>query len=110
MTSYWITSDNINPEVPGTYIVVYSTTDTSGNSSSIEVEIVVVDPLSIMETNIENVFLFPNPAENMVIINNVYSNANISIYDVLGKQQVLNRINNFENNSILISTSKKLVS
>ena len=105
MTSYWITSDNINPEVPGTYIVVYSTADTSGNSSSIEVEIVVVDPLSIVETNIENVFLFPNPAENIVIINNIYSNANISIYDILGKQHELNTINNFENNTISINTS-----
>ena len=105
MTSYWITSDNINPEVPGTYIVVYSTADTSGNSSSIEVEIVVVDPLSIVETNIENVFLFPNPAENILIINNIYSNANISIYDILGKQHELNTINNFENNTISINTS-----
>ena len=65
----------------------------------------MVDPLSIVETNIENVFLFPNPAENIVIINNIYSNANISIYDILGKQHELNTINNFENNTISINTS-----
>ena len=52
-----------------------------------------------------NIFLFPNPAENIVSINNIYSDTDISLYDILGKQYELNRINNFENNSILISTS-----
>ena len=104
-TSYWITSDNINSEVPGSYIVVYTTTDTSGNSSSIEVEIIVVDQLSVLESNIENVYLYPNPAENIVTINNIYLNANILVYDILGKHYTLNRINSFENNSISMNTS-----
>ena len=41
----------------------------------------------------------------MVSIHNIYSDSNISIYDILGKHYELNRINNFENNSISLNTS-----
>ena len=47
----------------------------------------------------------PNPAENIVSINNIYSETNIFIYDILGKQYELNRINNFENNTLSLNTS-----
>ena len=47
----------------------------------------------------------PNPAENIVSINNIYSETNIFIYDMLGKQYELNRINNFENNTLSLNTS-----
>ena len=41
-----------------------------------------------------------------LVINNIYSDFNISAYDILGKHYTLNRINSFENNSISINTSK----
>ena len=98
-------SHNVDTSTPGVYLVTFTASDYSGNSTTSQVEVTVFDPLSISENNLENIFLFPNPAENIVSINNIYSDTDISLYDILGKQYKLNRINNFENNSILISTS-----
>ena len=98
-------SHNVDTSIPGLYYVTFTASDYSGNSASSQVEVTVVDPLSISENYFENVFLSPNPAENMVSIHNIYSDSNISIYDILGKHYELNRINSFENNSILISIS-----
>ena len=98
-------SHNVDTSTPGVYLVTFTASDYSGNSTTSQVEVTVFDPLSISENNLENIFLFPNPAENIVSINNIYSDTDISLYDILGKQYELNRINNFENNSILISTS-----
>ena len=98
-------SHNVDTSTPGVYYVTFTASDYSGNSSSSQVEVTVVDPLSVSENYFENVFLSPNPAENMVSIHNIYSDSNISIYDILGKHYELNRINNFENNSISLNTS-----
>jgi len=98
-------SHNVDTSTPGIYYVTFTSSDYSGNSASSQVEVTVVDPLSVSENYFENVFLSPNPAENMVSIHNIYSDSNISIYDILGKHYELNRINNFENNSISLNTS-----
>ncbi len=98
-------SHNVDTSTPGVYYVTFTAVDYSGNSASSQVEVTVVDPLSVSENYFENVFLSPNPAENMVSIHNIYSDSNISIYDILGKHYELNRINNFENNSISLNTS-----
>ena len=98
-------SHDVDTSTPGVYYVTFTASDYSGNSASIQVEVTVVDPLSVSENYFEDVFLSPNPAENMVSIHNIYSDSNISIYDILGKHYELNRINNFENNSISLNTS-----
>ena len=97
---------NVDTSTPGVYLVTFTASDYSGNYISSQVEVTVFDPLSISENYIDNVYLYPNPVENMVTINNIYSNSNISVYDILGKHYTLNRINSFENNSISMNTSK----
>ena len=98
-------SHNVDTSTLGVYFVTFTASDYSGNSSSSQVEVVVFDPLSVSDNNFGNIFLFPNPAENMVSINNIYSDSNISVYDILGKYYKLNGINNFENNTIYFNTS-----
>ena len=98
-------SHNVDTSTPGVYIVTFTASDYSGNSTSSQVEVTVFDPLSISENYIENIYLYPNPAKNLVTINNIFSHTNISIYDMLGKQYQLNGINNFENNTLSINTS-----
>ena len=87
------------------YLVTFTASDYSGNSNSSQVEVTVFDPLSVSETYIENIYLYPNPAENIIMINNIYSETNISIYDILGKNYKSIQINNFENNSISVNVS-----
>jgi len=98
-------SHNVDTSTPGVYYVTFTASDYSGNSASSQVEVTVVDPLSVSENYFENVFLSPNPVKNMVTLHNIYSESNISIYDILGKQYELNRLNNFENKSISLNTS-----
>ncbi len=98
-------SHNVDTSTPGVYVVTFTAYDYSGNSTSSQVEVTVFDPLSISEIYIENIFLSPNPAEKIVSINNIYSEINISIHDILGKNCKSIQINNFENNSISIDIS-----
>ena len=98
-------SHNVDTSTLGVYFVTFTASDYSGNSSSSQVEVVVFDPLSVSDNNFGNIFLSPNPAENMVSINNIYSDSNISVYDILGKYYKLNGINNFVNNTIYFNTS-----
>ena len=98
-------SHDVDTSTPGVYYVTFTASDYSGNSASSQVEVTVVDPLSVSEHYFENVFLYPNPVKNMVTLHNIYSESNISIYDILGKQYELNRLNNFENKSISLNTS-----
>jgi len=99
-------SHNVDTSTPGVYLVTFTASDYSGNSNSSQVEVTVFDPLSVSETYIENIYLYPNPAENIIMINNIYSETNISIYDILGKNYKSIQINNFENNSISVNVSK----
>ena len=93
-------SHNVDTSTPGVYLVTFTASDYSGNSNSSQVEVTVFDPLSVSETYIENIYLSPNPTENIVSINNIYSETNISIHDMLGKNYKSIQKNNFENNSI----------
>jgi hypothetical protein len=65
----------------------------------------VVDPLSISDNDIKNIFLFPNPVKDILNIHNVYSNSDISLYNILGKKYEIDMINNFESNSISVNIS-----
>ena len=98
-------SHNVNTSTPGVYLVTFTASDNLGNSTTSQVEVTVVDPLSISDNDIKNIFLFPNPVKNILNINNVYSNSNISLYDILGKNYEFNMINNYETNSISVNTS-----
>jgi hypothetical protein len=65
----------------------------------------VVDPLSISDNDIKNIFLFPNPVKDILNIHNVYLNSDISLYNILGKKYEIDMINNFESNSISVNIS-----
>ena len=98
-------SHNVDTSTPGVYLVTFTASDYSGNSTTSQVEVTVFDPLSISENNLENIFLFPNPVEDILNIQNIYSNSKISMFDILGKNYEINAINNFDNNSISIDIS-----
>ena len=98
-------SHNVDTSTTGLYLITFTASDSSGNSTSSQVEVTVVDPLSISENDIKNIFLFPNPVKDILNIHNVYSNSNISLYNILGKKYEINMINNFESNSISVNIS-----
>ena len=98
-------SHNIDTSTTGLYLVIFTASDSSGNSITSQVEVTVVDPLSISENDIKNIFLSPNPVDDILNIHNVYSNSNISLYNILGKKCKIDMINNFESNSISFNIS-----
>lgn len=98
-------SHNVDTSTPGVYLVTFTASDSSGNSTSSQIEVTVVDPLSILDNDIKNIFLFPNPVKDILNIHNVYSNSNISLYNILGKKYEIDMINNFESNSISVNIS-----
>ena len=98
-------SHNVDTSTTGLYLITFTASDSSGNSTSSQVEVTVVDPLSISENDIKNIFLFPNPVKDILNIHNVYSNSNISLYNILGKKYEIDMINNFESNSISVNIS-----
>ena len=73
---------------------------------STQVEVIVFDPLSVSENNLENIFIYPNPVKDILNIQNVYLDSKISVFDILGKNYEINAINNFERNSISFDTSE----
>jgi hypothetical protein len=98
-------SHNIDTSTTGLYLITFTASDSSGNSTSSQVEVSVVDPLSISENDIKNIFLFPNPVKDILNIHNVYSNSDISLYNILGKKYQIDMINNSESNSISVNIS-----
>jgi hypothetical protein len=98
-------SHNVDTSTPGVYFVTFTASDSSGNSTSSQVEVTVVDPLSISDNDIKNIFLFPNPVKDILNIHNVYLNSDISLYNILGKKYEIDMINNFESNSISVNIS-----
>ena len=98
-------SHNVDTSTTGLYLITFTASDSSGNSTSSQVEVTVVDPLSISDNDIKNIFLFPNPVKDILNIHNVYSNSNISLYNILGKKYEIDMINNFESNSISVNIS-----
>ena len=98
-------SHNVDTSTTGLYLITFTASDSSGNSTSSQSEVTVVDPLSIFDNDIKNIFLFPNPVKDILNIHNVYSNSNISLYNILGKKYEIDMINNFESNSISVNIS-----
>ena len=98
-------SHNVDTSTVGVYFVTFTASDNSGNSASTQVEVAVFDPLSILENNFENMFVYPNPVKDILNIQNVYSNSTISLFDILGKNYEINVINDFENNRLSLNMS-----
>ena len=80
-----ITGDEIDCNTVGYYTQTYTVTDDYGNSYSEEITFQVIDPLSISESNIENVTLFPNPSSENIYIKNLKGDELITMYDLLGR-------------------------
>ncbi len=99
-------SHNVDTSTAGVYFVTFTASDNSGNSVSTEVEVIVFDPLSVSENNLENIFIHPNPVKDILNIQNVYLDSKISVFDILGKNYHINAINNSERNSISFVTSE----
>ena len=49
------------------------------------VSLIVIDPLSVSESNIENITLFPNPSSENIYIKNLKGDELITMYDLLGR-------------------------
>ena len=99
-------SHNVDTSIAGIYFVTFTASDNSGNSVSTQVEVIVFDPLSVSENNLENIFIHPNPVKDILNIQNVYLDSKISVFDILGKNYHINAINNSERNSISFVTSE----
>ena len=78
-------SHNVDTSSPGTYTITFTATDSSGNTASSSVSLIVIDPLSVSESNIENVSLFPNPSSENIFIKNLKGDELIIMYDLLGR-------------------------
>ena len=50
-------SHNVDTSIAGVYFVTFTASDSSGNSVSTQVEVIVFDPLSVSENNLENIFI-----------------------------------------------------
>ena len=51
-----ITGDEIDYNTVGYYTQLYTVTDNAGNSTSVEITFQVIDPLSVSESNIDNIY------------------------------------------------------
>jgi hypothetical protein len=97
-----ITGDEIDCNTVGYYTQTYTVTDDYGNSYSYDVTFQVIDPLSVSESNIENVSLFPNPSSENIFIKNLKGDELITMYDLLGRAVEI-PFQNTENNSEIVA-------
>ena len=97
-----ITGDEIDCNTVGYYTQTYTVTDNYGNSYSDTITFQVIDPLSISESNIENVSLFPNPSSENIYIKNLKGDELITMYDLLGRVVEI-PFQNAENNSEIVA-------
>ncbi len=93
-----VTGDDIDFDTIGYYTQTYTATDSFGNSVSATLTFQVIDPLSISESNIENITLFPNPSSENIYIKNLKGDELITMYDLLGRVVEM-PFQNAENNS-----------
>ena len=95
-------SHNVDTSSPGTYTITFTATDSSGNTASTSVSLIVIDPLSISENYIENAYLFPNPSSENIYIKNLKGDELITMYDLLGRVVEI-PFQNTENNSEIVA-------
>ena len=67
----------------------------------------VIDPLSISESNIENISLFPNPSSENIYIKNLKGDELITMYDLLGRVVEI-PFQNTESNSEIVADISSL--
>ncbi|GAB4159809.1 MAG: hypothetical protein Tsb0033_14860 [Winogradskyella sp.] len=79
---------------PGTYPVVLTVTDASGNTSSVTVSVTVEDTLGLNDIRIDSkkISLYPNPTEGELNLNTDYNITDYTIYDVTGKEVIKSKI------------------
>lgn len=94
-------SHNVDTSSPGTYTITFTATDAAGNTASSSVSLIVIDPLSVSESNIENITLFPNPSSENIYIKNLKGDELITMYDLLGRVVEI-PFQNAENNSEMV--------
>ena len=100
-------SHNVDTSSPGTYTITFTATDSSGNTASRSFSLIVIDPLSVSESNIENVTLFPNPSSENIFIKNLKGDEQITMYDLLGRVVEI-PFQNAENNSEIVADISSL--
>ncbi len=100
-------SHNVDTSSPGTYTITFTATDAAGNTASSSVSLIVIDPLSISEINIENISLFPNPSSENIYIKNLKGDVLITMYDLLGRVVEI-PFQNAENNSEMVADISSL--
>ena len=102
-----VTGDDIDFDSIGYYTQTYTATDLFGNSVSATLTFEVIDPLSISESNIENVSLFPNPSSKNIYIKNLKGDEQITMYDLLGRVVEI-PFQNTESNSEMVADISSL--
>ena len=102
----WTASES-NFTSPGTYTITFSATDSSGNIATGTISVILIDPLSVSESNIENVSLFPNPSSKNIYIKNLKGDELITMYDLLGRVMEI-PFQNAENNSEIVADISSL--
>ena len=102
-----VTGDDIDFDTIGYYTQTYTATDSFGNSVSATLTFQVIDPLSISESNIENVTLFPNPSSENIFIKNLKGDELITMYDLLGRVVEI-PFQNTESNSEIVADISSL--
>ena len=102
-----VTGDDIDFDTIGYYTQTYTATDSFGNSVSATLTFQVIDPLSISESNIENITLFPNPSSKNIFIKNLNGDELITMYDLLGRVVEI-PFQNAENNSEIVADISSL--
>lgn len=79
-------SNNINNEVPGEYMVVYTSTDSSGNMATVTRTVIVEEVLSLeTQRDLSTVILYPNPVKHTLYIDTPLENLSITVYDLNGR-------------------------
>ena len=102
-----VTGDDIDFDTIGYYTQTYTATDSFGNSVSATLTFQVIDPLSISESNIQNITLFPNPSSENIFIKNLKGDELITMYDLLGRVVEI-PFQNTENNSEIVADISSL--
>ena len=102
----WTASES-NFTSPGTYTITFSATDSSGNIATGTISVILIDPLSVSESKIENITLFPNPSSENIFIKNLKGDELITVYDLLGRVMEI-PFQNAENNSEIVADISSL--
>jgi hypothetical protein len=85
---------------PGVYTISFTATDDSGNTSNCSFSLTVEETLGTRSVDLGKITLYPNPADQLVIINNTRQNElkEMLVYDIQGR-----RVMQVELNSIASS-------